>query len=231
MSDLFWLNNPYILFNNKYILNIFPTESMNSQEKLNSISRLVIFMSVLGYTFTKNTNILITGFVTLLIIVLYHQLKNNKLQKKTEGFSNNMKKDGIINNDQSLTSYIKSSYYPTNYKNPLSNVLLPEIKYNPTRKTAPPAFNNEVYDDINTSTKKTIQKLNPGINTTDNQLFGDLGENYEFDQSMRSFYSNPSTQIPNDQGAFAQYLYGDMPSCRNGDSIACVKDNQRYLLY
>ena len=141
-----------------------------------------------------------------------------------------MKKDGIINNNTPLTEYLSSDYYSTNDKNPLSNVLLPEIKYDPKRKSAPPSFNNEVYGEINDTTKKTIQNLNPGIKTTNSELFGDLGENFEFDQSMRSFYSNPATQIPNDQGAFAQYLYGNMPSCRDGDAFACVQDNQRYIL-
>jgi hypothetical protein len=88
-----------------------------------------------------------------------------------------------------------------------------------------------VYGDINDAAKKTIQSMNPGIKTTDKQLFGDLGENFEFDQSMRSFYSTPSTQIPNDQGAYANYLYGDMPSCRDGDGMACVKDNYRYTMH
>ena len=54
---------------------------------------------------------------------------------------------------------------------------------------------------------------------------------FEFDQSMWQYYSTPNTKIPNDQGAFADFLYGDMPSCRGGDDIACVKDNFRYTLY
>ena len=76
-----------------------------------------------------------------------------------------------------------------------------------------------------------IQSLNPEIKNTNKQLFGDLGEKFGFDQSMWQYYSTPNTKIPNDQGAFADFLYGDMPSCRGGDDIACVKDNFRYTLY
>jgi hypothetical protein len=101
----------------------------------------------------------------------------------------------------------------------------------PKRKPAPPSFSTEVYEDISNNTKKMIQTLNPGIKNTNQQLFGDLGEKFEFDQSMWQYYSNPNTKIPNDQGAFADFLYGDMPSCRGGDDIACVKDNFRYTLY
>jgi hypothetical protein len=120
---------------------------------------------------------------------------------------------------------------PVNKKNPLGNVLLTEIMDNPTRKPAPPSFNTEVYEDINVTTKKMVQSLNPSIKNTNKQLYGDLGEQFEFDQSQWSFYSTPNTKIPNDQGAFADYLYGDMPSCRDGNAFACIQDNIRYNLY
>jgi len=47
---------------------------------------------------------------------------------------------------------------------------------------------------------------------------------------MIPFYSMPNTRIPNDQTAFADFLYGNMPSCRDGSAFACVQDNERYLL-
>ena len=141
------------------------------------------------------------------------------------------KQEAIIITPDTLKTYLKSYFETTSKKNPLGNVLLTEIMDNPTRKPAPPSFNTEVYEDINVSTKKMIQTLNPGIKNTNKQLFGDLGEQFEFDQSQWSFYSTPNTKIPNDQGAFADYLYGDMPSCRDGDAFACVQDNLRYNLY
>ena len=76
-----------------------------------------------------------------------------------------------------------------------------------------------------------VQYLNPGIKNTNQQLYGDLGEKFELDQSMSRFYSTPNTKIPNDQGAYAQFLYGNMPSCRDGDAFACVQDNLRYNNY
>ena len=58
-------------------------------------------------------------------------------------------------------------------------------------------------------------------------VFGDL---VPMDSIWRTG-ANENTKITNDQGAFADYLYGDMPSCRNGDPFACVQDNLRYNLY
>jgi hypothetical protein len=79
-----------------------------------------------------------------------------------------------------------------------------------------------------------VQKLNPGIKNTNKQLFGDLGENFYLDQSNRNFFSTANTRIANDQGAFSQFLYGNMPSSKESNSAGAmqrVADSYRYTLY
>jgi hypothetical protein len=238
MTSMFWINEPSILLNKDYILQVWPSSKMSYEEKLNAISRLVIILTVLGFVLTMNKSILLIGVVTLVAIFAMYKMRKQKVTKdmldgSKEGFSGidvKNQQETIINPD-TLKSYLKSEFMPVNKKNPLGNVLLTEIMDNPTRKPAPPSFNTEVYEDINVSTKKMVQRLNPGIKNTNKQLYGDLGEQFEFDQSQWSFYSTPNTKIPNDQGAFADYLYGDMPSCRDGNAFACVQDNIRYNLY
>jgi hypothetical protein len=238
MTSTFWINEPSILFNKDYILQLWPSSKMSYEEKLNTISRLVIILSILGFLLTMNKSILLIGVLTLIVIFAMYKIRKQKVTKdmldgSKEGFSGidvKNQQETIINPD-TLKNYLKSEFMPVNKKNPLGNVLLTEIMDNPTRKPAPPSFNTEVYEDINVSTKKMVQSLNPGIKNTNKQLYGDLGEQFEFDQSQWSFYSTPNTKIPNDQGAFADYLYGDMPSCRDGNAFACVQDNIRYNLY
>jgi len=239
----FWANDPTVLFNKDYILQMWPLQTMTFDEKLNAISRFIIVLSILGFIITKSIRFLVIGIVTLAIIYFVYKMRKQKIVKELlnkddkEGFKNIDKKGYLqpteitISNPETLETYLKSDFEPTNKKNPLGNVLLTEITDNPLRKAAPPAFNTEVYEDINNSTKKMVQLLNPEIKNTNKQLFGDLGEKFEFDQSMWYYYSTPNTKIPNDQGAFANYLYGDMPSCRGGDDVACIKDNFRYTLY
>ena len=148
-----------------------------------------------------------------------------------EGFSINDIKKMVqtTTNPVTLEETLKSNYYETNKRNPFGNVLLTDINDDPEKKPAAPAFNPDVYDEINASAKKTIQMLNPGIKNTNKQLYGDLAENFEFDESMRNFYSTPNTKVCNDQTAFAEYLYGNMPSCKEGDSFTCIQDNLRYI--
>jgi hypothetical protein len=239
MTTTFWSNDPTILLNKDYIFELWPSSNMNYEQKLNAITRLVILLTILGYIFTMSNNIIFIGFGMIVVIFILHRMQKQKITKELlnskEGFSginnSNLSNDETIITPDTLKGYLKSEFTKVNKKNPLGNVLLTEIVDDPTRKPAPPSFNTEVYEDINVTTKKMVQSLNPGIKNTNKQLYGDLGEQFEFDQSQRSFYSTPNTKIPNDQGAFANYLYGDMPSCRDGDAFACIQDNIRYNLY
>jgi len=236
MTIPFWLNDPSILFNKDEFMKIWPTSTMTYEEKLNTISRLVIAICILGFIFTLNVNFLLICIITLSLIVFVYKVRKQKII--SDGFTGqinvvpNLKDKSVkfITNPVTLESVLKSDYYPTNKKNPLGNVLLTDIMDNPEKKPAAPSFNPDVYEDITRSSKKTVQLLNPGIKNTNKQLFGDLAQNFEFDWSMWNFYSMPNTKVASDQGAYAQYLYGSMPSCKDGSSFACVQDNLRYIL-
>ena len=107
-------------------------------------------------------------------------------------------------------------------KNPLMNVLLPEIKYNPEREAAAPSFNPAVEEKINESA---------GNVGPDPKLFLDLGDAISFEQSMQRFYTTANSRVSNDQTAFAKFCYGNMPSCKSGDDVACLKENPRWINY
>jgi hypothetical protein len=246
MSIQFWSNNPTILLNKDNIFEIWPSPCMSFESKLNAISRLVILLTALGFLVTQSARILIIGFITLAAIFFLYKFRKQKLIKSL------VNKEGFINvaadysgnspapidvsvstgntTNVPLGSVLQTDYYASTKRNPMGNVLLTEISDNPLRKAAPPSFNPIVNESINKNTKKSIQMLNPGIKNTSKQLFGDLGQNFELDQSLLPFYSMPNTKIPNDQTAFADFLYGNMPSCRDGSAFACVQDNERYIM-
>lgn len=232
----FWSNDPSIILKKEHLIDIIPTRNMTFEEKMNAMTRLVLLLTLLGYISTKSIKVILLGIVTIVVILILYKMRKNKTLKgilKKEGFRNPMEslENQVYINPETFDTFLKTDFETNTKKNPLGNVLLTDIMDNPKRKGAPPSFNTEVYEDITKSAKKMVQMLNPGIKDTNKQLFGDLGEQFEFDQSMWSYYATPNTKIPNDQGAFADYLYGDMPSCRDGDTIQCVKDNFRYNLY
>jgi hypothetical protein len=245
MTTPFWSNDPTILFNKESILQIWPTQQMTIEAKLNAISRIVILMTILGFLFTRNWNLIIIGIVTLAIIFTLYKLRKQTIVSslvKKEGFSvnpsfpkgiNDLSPSSLTTNPVTLERVLRSDFYPTTKKNPFGNVLLTDIMDNPDRKSAAPSFNPDVNDDINKVVKKQTQMLNPGIINTNKQIYGDLLDNYDLDNSMMRFYSTANTRVCNDQGAYAEYLYGNMPSGKSSgpDGIfARTQDNYRYIL-
>jgi hypothetical protein len=113
-------------------------------------------------------------------------------------------------------------------QNPFSNVLLPDLEYNPHKKPAPPAYASDINNEILIQAKQTVKELNPDQPDIADKLFKDLGEQLEFEQSMRNFYSNASTTTPNDQAAFAEFCYGGMISCKEGNLFACARNLDRH---
>ena len=238
MTTPFWFNDPIILFNKESILEIWPTQQMSFEAKLNAISRIVIFMSLLGFIFTRKLKLIIIGIVTLAIIFTLYKLKKQSIVKFKEGFSVNpsmqpsaLSPAPMTTNPVTLESVLRTEFHPTTKKNPFGNVLLTDIADNPNRKAAAPSFNPDVYDDITSSVKKQTQMLNPGIINTNKQLYGDLYDSYTLDNSMMRFYSTANSRVENDQGAYAKYLYGQMPSGKSSGpdgALARTQDNYRY---
>jgi hypothetical protein len=227
----FWGNQPEVLLNKNEIMELWPTPEMSYESKLNAITRLIILLTLIGFIFTFSLQLFFIGMITILLIYfLYFTNFKEGFELKSSILGKQHNSPKIIN-PETLVENLKTDFYPTSSKNPFSNVLQTDIKYDPDRKSAPPSFNPQVHEDITISTKKMIQDLNPGIVNTNKQLFGDLYEQFNLDQSNRVFFSNANTRVSNDQGAFANYLYGNMPSCKNNDTLECVKDNFRYILY
>ena len=242
----FWTNEPTILFNKEYMFELWPTSDMCYEQKLNAITRLVILITILGYVSTTSTRILVVGTLTLAVIFGLFKMRRQKItnQMLNEGFSiqgNQVtgmfdKKPDSYVNPVTLDAVLKSEFKEGTKKNPFSNVLLTQINGDPERKSAPPSFNVDVDEDITKNIKKAVQMMNPGIKNTNKQLYGDLWQNFELDQSNRVFYSTANTRIePGDQGALGQFLYNNLKysgkeSTAEG-AIARVQDNYRYTLY
>ena len=212
----FWFEDPSILVKKDKITSIWPSSKQNIDDKLNSITRLIIILTVIGFIFTKNPNIIISSVITLIIIVLIYKSKKGNIIKKHIN-----KKEGYANLNSSADLKKANLVEPTN-KNPMMNVLLTDITDNPKRKQAAPSFNKNI--------KKTINKLTKDIGLNE-KIFKDLGDNISFernlnlDKSMQRFYTTANSRVSNNQTAFAKFCYGNMPSCKDGDALQCSKNN------
>jgi hypothetical protein len=139
--------------------------------------------------------------LTLVCIVAYHK-------------TNNQPKENFDQQD-----FIKHTT-PTD-KNPLMNVLLPEINGNSNRKPALKSYLPETEKIINDKVKEQVTKR------LDERLFKGINNELDLEYSMRNFYTTASTTIPNDQEGFSQFLYGGMISAKEGNPIALARQQPR----
>jgi hypothetical protein len=203
-KNVIWFKNVNFLFKYDNLLDLWPMEHMSREEKFNAITRLVILMTILGFFLFKSIKILITGIITIL----------NK--KKVENFSS-----------EDIYEKLKIHYTNPTSKNPLMNILPTENKDYPYRQQAAPSYNKAVNDEINETAKEFIKNNFDDIDIEE-KLFNNLG-NFEFNQSMRQFYTTANTNIPNNQKEFAKFCYGNMASCKDGDVEMCLKNNPRTI--
>jgi positive regulator of sigma E activity len=231
-NQTFWGENPNVLLNLQHITEIFPTEDMSFARKLNAITRLVLFVALFVFIYTRSIqSIFITVFTlfSIYLVFQYDQKEKQKTQVKKqfqqENFSSLVDDTLKEDPDIKIPSTIFQSPEP---ENPFSNVLLTDYDYNVNKKPAPPIFNERVNTDILAQAKQFVRNANPDQPEIADKLFMDLGEQFNFEQSMRPFYSTPNTTIPNDQQAFADFCYGSMISCKEGNKFACARNLARY---
>jgi hypothetical protein len=234
----FWCQNPNVIFQNNYLFEFFPVDSMTFSQKLNAISRSVIILSLIAYFFSRNFTFILVLAITLFAIHMYFTSIDNETKKNeskrlngSEGFEN----AGLaIINDPSYNKGVQLKrdevFDKVSSQNPFSNVLLPDLEYNTQKKPAPPAYASDINSQILSAAKQTVKELNPDQPDIADKLFKDLGEQLEFEQSMRNFYSNPNTTICNDQTAFAEFCYGGMVSCKEGNLFACARNLDRHSM-
>ena len=251
----FWLQDPTVLFNNAGITQIIPTADMTREDKMNAISRLIIVLSILGYLLTMSYNVLLLGVVSLGGIAILNnatdksnamfaqkkQQEQEKQAKQEQGKRNKQDQDkpstkeGFANYNtgrrrtmavnEVAPAPVGLTFQAPTPQDPLMNVLLTDIKDRPQRPAAEPAFNPDVEHAINQSTQQFVVDDLGGSPDFEDRLFRDLGDNYEFSSSMRNYFATPNTRIANDQTAFAQYCYGSMISCKEGNLMACGRAN------
>ena len=226
----FWSDNPNVLFQSQYIMEFFPIDSMTYNQKLNAISRTIIFLTIIHFLFSRSFRILIIGAITLISIFLLHYYHNKELNKTDvikqhteEGFDNPALEVLKKYDTNPVTTFDAPSS-----TNPFSNVLIPDYEFNPKKKPAPPAFNKNINDSILDKAKQLVIEQNPGQPDIADKLFTDLGEQFVFEQSLQPFYSNSATTIPNDQAGFADFCYGSMISCKEGNLFACARNLDRH---
>tara|TARA_B100001123_G_scaffold447883_1_gene606895 strand:- start:1224 stop:2054 length:831 start_codon:yes stop_codon:yes gene_type:complete len=74
----FWLENPSVLFKKDKLTVFFPTNSMSPYEKMNSLTRLSIYLAIVLFIYNGKINDFFIPIITMLLFVVIY--KGNKTQ-------------------------------------------------------------------------------------------------------------------------------------------------------
>ena len=191
MNTKFWLNEPKILFHKDKLLDVWPYSDMNYNEKMNATTRFIIYTSLFGYVLLNNYLILLLGVIIIVSLIFIYNYNS-------------------VENFQSLT-YDSLDKGKHTSKNPLYNVLNSDYVDDVNKEKIMDYYDDNKEGEINHQAKQFIYEANKS-NKDIGQIFKNLGDKMNFETSMRQFYINPSTTIPNDQGDFLDYCYGNLHS-------------------
>jgi len=220
----FWASDPNVLFRPEYLTELFPSEDMSLSRKMNAITRMVIYITLLLFIYTRNIRTIIVSALTVgAIFIMYRQKSGQSTMEKFGG--SKVVRDSLAEQDISIPDDVFDQPSP---ENPFSNVMMNDYDFNVNKKPAPPLYNKEVSESVLSQAKQLVRESNPGNPDIADKLFNDLGEQYAFERSMQPFYSMPNTTIPNDQKGFAEFCFGSMISCKEGNQFACARNLERH---
>ena len=209
LRDLIWYRHPEILLNAKMAKEFFPMNNMSYNRKLNAILRLSIYVSLILAIIKRNYNYIYIVLVAMLLTYYLHIERQNDSSSRgghggiddIEDFENNYINNASDEDNKNICNVPE----PTT-DNPMMNINL--ITRNRNQNSAPMSYNKpELKKDID-------DKFNA-------DLFRDVSSVYGKRNSQRQFYTMPSTTIPNEQTAFAKWLYNTGPTCKE-DGIKCA---------
>ena len=201
----FWYNDMSVLYEKNSITEIFPSKRFDILRKLNAIVRLSIAYTLIMYFLKREQKYLVIPFVTVGItwIIWYKQEDIHTDSVMKESMSDKL--DDLVKiNDLSTECRVPDK------ENPFMNPNLADFSSDkPPPPKSCPSYNN-------VGVQRRVEEL------FNEDLYRDVNDIFGKNNSQRQFYTVPGNQVPNDQGSFAQWLYGTPKTCKEGNSIACL---------
>ena len=206
----FWFSYPSILVDRTAITEIFPSKRFDIVRKLNAIVRLSFVYSAIMYAYKRERTYLMIPFVTMGVTWFIWSKQSD------------IAKDEIVKRSMSnqMSNLVKLNDLETECRvprkdNPFMNPTLSDYGNNkPPQPKSCPSYNN-------VGVQRRVEDL------FNEDLYREVQDVFGKNNSQRQFFTVPGNQVPNDQGGFAQWLYGTPPTCKEGNQAACLSQTGR----
>lgn len=205
ISTPFWYKDPSVLYDKDYIFEIVPSKHFDIIRKLNSTVRLSIIYSIIVYFINKDNRYLVLPFVVAAVTwVIWRRQPDIHVNDVLEESMSNKLDDLVKIND-----LVTECRVPTK-DNPFMNPGLLEFSNdNINMPKSCPSYNN-------VGVQKRIDEL------FNKDLYRDVKDVFNKNNSQRQFYTVPGNQVPNDQNSFANWCYGMPETCKEGNKLSCL---------
>lgn len=225
---MLWINNPFILLNPKELIYFVPSSNRSWLDNSNAIIRFIFYLSIILYFYYSNPFYLSLPIIFMLIQYILHKYDKLKTIMTTffphnnvdisENFYDTPAKYDLFEGFSNFKQYGQNSFADQiveknvhienmgslNADEPLPKS--PEYIETKTSTVNNPFGNSLPYDNID----RQITPITPNEDVKKMMFRENLFDNsdiFQKNNNERNFTTNPSTTIPNDQDAFAQYLY------------------------
>lgn len=231
-SDQFWLNDINELFKNYN--EIIPTKKMSRNNQLNALSRLCIYILVIMILFNVNIFLLLIPITFLSIIILFNNLGIFDCNDISSIKENKEPFNSLIVSDNSQDFIYSDMSNLTQQNDIMTNDIVTNLTYTPSNQNMSTLENNNIiypsidYNNINLPVACNVNdsEINENIKVNFNpNLFNNVSDVWERENSTRQFYTMPNTSIPNNQTEFALWLYSLPPSAN------CKEEQEGCLRY
>ena len=208
MRTPIFIDNPGILVDKNHIFDFIPDIKASTEERINAIVRFSLYLSIVLMILKNNYRYSYIFVATLVITYFFYDtnrenfVSNNNSEEEEESNNNSL---FCKNNDTSKTGSNNSEPNINCDEPKCDNLFMNVLPTDDFSKKKPAC----------SYTKEISKKVNSGFY---NKFKKDVNTFYNQDFGMRQFYSMPNTQVPNDQGTFAKWLYNTPVSCTVGNN-------------
>lgn len=208
MSDPFWANNFRILLSPEKVADFFPSKTQTTEQRLNSIVRLSLYISVLLCLYHSKTKYISIFMFVLLLTYVVHTNK-----PETENAVENLTSTDSV---QTLAKQQNAKCTKPTLDNPFMNATMKD--YMNLDENGKIVDRPEACDPNDPGIKKMIdEKFNNNLYTDVSDVFGKMN-------SQRNYYTMPWTSIPNDpRGEFQKWLFLNPKTCKE-DQESCSRN-------
>jgi len=213
-GDPIWIKDPKELIRQDRLLEFVPKLNMSYSERINAIVRFSIYAGAVLALLHSNYLYLYVPIVVLVMTYFVYTFQSPQIRESYQNQETQEKKKSLLftrgGNGQEDDS---RECYPSSVDNPFMNPLPAD-----DRKRGPAC-----------STTNDAAVANKVEANFGHNLFTDVNDIYNRRHSQRQWYTVPNTTFGEEQGKFAQWLYGVGPTCKEGNGDQCVGNNHTRL--